>query len=378
MTAKTEIFLFTNDGDTVGRVRRISENGSPVRLGGVFSDPLELNAFLEHSDIQAGVFDIDPDPQTRLREMESILQAHPKLCSVVVSETISQDLILSAMQSGARHFIQKNAIGSELPQAVSRLLQHTLAKRPAGRIVTIFSAAGGCGATTVAMNTAMELRLRLGKPVMMIDLDRFYGSAAAYLDIESKYGIADLLSHKGNIDRHLVQSTSTAYMEDFHVLLSPADTAGRHASALPLQNLPAVLEACRQMYAVTVIDAPRLDDEAVKQLSELSDYTVVVFQLTIKDLRCARSIITSFRQRGHLDKIIPLANRFQKRSRLVSVESGRQAIGADHIHLMRSDWRTAMTCLNRGKTLAEAAPRSGMRKDLLKLIDHVNLTETSV
>lgn len=375
---KTNIFLFTDDRDTVGQVQRISENGSTVRLGGVFSDPAELNTYLERSGVRAGVFDIDPDPQARLEALESLLQTHPKLCPVVVSKTISQDLILAAMQSGARHFIQKNAIGSELPQAVERLLQHTLVQRRTGKIITVFSAGGGCGATTVAMNTAMELRLQFGKPVMMIDLDRFYGSAAAYLDIESNYGIADLLAHRGKIDRNLVHSTSTAYMEDFHVLLSPADTLKTCASVLPLQNLPAVLEACRQAYAFTVIDAPRLNDDAVRQLSELSDYTVVVFQLTIKDLRLARSMMASFRQQGQLDKIIPLANRFQKRSRLVSVESGKQAIGADRIHLIRSDWRTAMTCLNRGKTLAEAAPRSGMRKDLLKLIEKVNWTETAI
>jgi len=378
MTAKTDIFLFTEDRDTISQVQRLSENGSCVRLEGVFSDATELKAHLERSGVQTGIFDIDPDPQAHLQLMERLLQDKPNLCPVVVSRTISQDLILAAMQSGARHFIQKSALGSELPKAIGRLLQHTLTKRPPGRIVTVFSSGGGCGATTVAMNTAMELRLRFNKPVMMIDLDRFYGSAAAYLDIESNYGIADLLTHSGKIDKHLVQSTSTAYMEDFHVLLSPADTSGRSASALPLQNLPAVLEACREAYAFTVIDAPRLDDTTVTQLGELSDYTVVVFQLTIKDLKFARSIMTAFRQRGQLDKIIPLANRFQKRSRLVSVESGRQAIGADCIHLVRSDWRTAMNCLNRAKTLAEAAPRSGMRKDLLKLIEKVNLTETAL
>lgn len=371
MTAKIEIFLCTGDNDTIGQVQRVSANGSPIRLGGIFAQTADLKSYLERSEVQAGIFDIDPNPQQRLEELCSLMQANPKLCAIVVSKAINQSLILSAMQAGARHFLQKNMINTDLSGVMGRLFQHMGLKRSTGSVLTVFSSSGGCGATTVALNTAMELRLTTNKPVLMIDLDRCYGATSAYLDLDSDYGIADVLTHDGRIDKHLIQSSSASYMEDFHVLLSPAGTSKARTKTMNTQNLKNVLEACREAYAYTVIDAPRMDEDTVRELSDLSDFTILVFQLTIKDLKFARSMITKFKQNGQADKVIPLANRFQKRSRLVAVESGKQVIGTDQMYLIRSDWRSAMTCLNKGKTLAEVAPRSGMRKDFLKLISRI-------
>lgn len=371
MTAKIDIFLYTTDQETLGQVREVSLNGSPIRLGGVFADGPELKAYLERTGVQAGLFDIDPDPESRLAQLEALKREHPKLCAIVVSKTISQSLILSAMQAGARHFMQKSAISAELSGAMGKLLLHAGLKRPTGSVLTVFSSSGGCGATTVALNTAMELRLTTQKPVLMIDLDRCYGAAGAYLDVESSYGIADVLTHDGKVDKHLIQSSSASYMEDFHVLLSPMGVKNCRVKNMKTQNLKNVLEACREAYAYTVIDAPRMDEETVRELSELSDFTIVVFQLTIKDLKFARTMISTLKQAGQGDKLIPLANRFQKRSRMVAVDSGKQALGTEQMYLIRSDWRSAMNCLNKGKTLAEAAPRSGMRKDLLKLVSRI-------
>lgn len=371
MTAKIDIFLYTDDQGTVEQVRHVSLNGSPIRLGGIFAEAPELKSYLDRSSVQAGLFDIDPDPQGRLSQLEGLMREHPKLCAIVISNSINQQMILSAMQAGARHFMQKDAISADLAGVMDKLLQGTGLKRPTGQVLTVFSSSGGCGATTVALNTAMELRLTTQKPVLMIDLDRCYGAASAYLDVESNYGIADVLTHDGKVDKSLIQSSSASYMEDFHVLLSPAGVSNARVKNVKTENLKNVLEACREAYAYTIIDAPRMDEELVKELSELSDFTIVVFQLTIKDLRFARSMMNAMRQNGLADKVIPLANRFQKRSRLVAVESGKQALGADQIFLIRSDWRNAMHCLNKGKTLAEAAPRSGMRKDFLKLISRI-------
>jgi hypothetical protein len=64
MTAKLDIFLFSGDEDTVGQVRHVSQNGSPIRLGGVFTEPSELKGYLERAGVQAGIFDIDPIPKS--------------------------------------------------------------------------------------------------------------------------------------------------------------------------------------------------------------------------------------------------------------------------------------------------------------------------
>ena len=374
MTPKTKIFLVTKDDTTIQHVNAVAHNGSPIELDRILPDISWMDQYLDSSETKAGIVDIDPNPTEVLAELETITSTNPNLCMVVVSENITQELILSAMQAGARHFLQKGTIHKELSGVMGRLLTHSGAKRKTGSILTVFSASGGCGATTVALNLANELRIKAAKPVLVIDLDRCYGAASAYLDLKSEYGIDDLLTYEGKVDKHLIQTSSSSYKDDFHVLLSGAGTAKQATRDINPECLSTVLHACRQGYAHTIIDAPRMDEPTVKVLSELSDFTIVVFQLTLKDLKFARSIINMFKSMGlSEDKIIPLANRFKKRGHLINMDDGKRALGTNTVYSIRSDWRNAMNCLNNGKTLADAAPRSPMRKDFQKLIDDIQL-----
>ena len=377
MTPKTKIFLVSKDKNTIQHVNAVAHNGSPIAVDRVLPDISWMDQYLDGSDITAGIVDIDPNPAEVLADLETMINANPQLCTVVVSENITQDLILSAMQAGARHFLQKGSVPKELSGVMARLLTHTGARRKTGSIITVFSASGGCGATTVALNVANELRLKASKPVLVIDLDRFYGAASAYLDIKSEYGIDDIMAYEGKIDKHLIQSSSSPYKEDFHVLLSSPGSAGKKKQGWGSQNLSDVLEACRQGYAHTVIDAPRMDEQTVKTLSELSDFTIVVFQLTLKDLKFAHSIISMFKDLGlSEDKIIPLANRytksrFGKTGSLISIDDSIRVLGASNVVTICNDWSNAEKSSNVAKPLAEAAPRSLIRKDFQKLVDGI-------
>ncbi|MHC5184387.1 MAG: AAA family ATPase [Planctomycetota bacterium] len=372
MTPKTKIFLVTKDKNTIQHVDAVANNGSPIEVDRVLPEISWMAQYLDDSQVTAGIVDIDPNPAEALAELEALTSANPHLCTVVVSENITQDLILSAMQVGARHFLQKGSVHKELSGVMGRLLTHSRVSRNAGSVLTVFSASGGCGATTVALNVANELRLKASKPVLVIDLDHCYGAASSYLNTKSEYGIDDVLTYEGSIDKHLIQSSSSPYKDDFHILLSSAGKPPKAEKGWGSQGLSDVLKACRQAYGYTVIDAPRMDEQTVKDLCELSDFTIVVFQLNVKDLKFAHSIISMFKDLGlSQDKIIPLANRFAKRGSLIPIDDGRRALGTENICSIRSDWRNAVNCLNTGKTLADAAPKSGIRKDFLKLIDQI-------
>lgn len=378
MAPKTKIFLVTNDKKTIEHIDTVTQNGSPIEIDEVLSDVSRVQQYVERTGVTSGIVDIDPAPKDVLTDLEIMISENPQLCTIVVSENISQELILMAMQAGARHFLQKGSIHEQLSGVMNRLLSHAVTKHEAGTVLTVFSASGGCGATTVALNLANELRIKSTRRVLMIDLDRCYGAASAFLDVKSEYGIDDLLTYQGKIDRHLIQSSSCSYKEDFHVLLSLPGGAKKSVNEVDPESLKNIIHVCRQTYGYTVIDAPRLDEQTVKVLSELSDFTILVFQLTLKDVKFARSIISMFKDMGlSQDKIIPLANRFKKRGPLIGINDGKRVLGTENVYSIRSDWVNAMNCLNNAKTLAEAAPRSGIRKDFQKLVDQIQMHSSS-
>jgi pilus assembly protein CpaE len=368
------ILLVTQDAATVDKIKLVLDDSNLMNLVGTCKEVSGLRSYLSGKKIQAVVVDIDPDPSRILYDLANILNAYPKIYIVVVCSHFTKKLALQAMRVGVRHYLEKDTIVSELTEELKQLI-HGSAKKEAGfgsAVISIFSAGGGCGATTVAINLANELRLLTSKPVLVIDLDSFYGTVSAYLGIKSEFGIADVLARKGLIDTHLIQSSAYSYKDNYHVLPSPASIQSPKSRSLQFENLPRVLEACREVYRYTVIDAPRMPESDVVKLAGLSDVALIVFQLTVKDVNFARSMVLSLTKSGIAgDKIISLANRVKKRGPLVRLEDGRKAVGVKSCLAVRSDWRKAMKSVNSALPLAQAVQKSGLRNDFKKLASKV-------
>jgi pilus assembly protein CpaE len=220
----------------------------------------------------------------------------------------------------------------------------------------------------VAVNLANELRLAENKRVLVVDLDLHYGAVATYLGVKGRYGIGHILGRQGPIDKHLIESTAVAYREGFDVLLSPASVESDAALALNFKNLPATLETCRESYDYVVIDAPRISKPVMTDLAAISQIGMVVFQLTVRDVAYASSVVSFLADQGiPREQILSLANRVRKRGPLLRLEDSRRAIGANSMCPIRSDWAKAMKSLNRGQLLSDVARRSGLRRDYRRL-----------
>jgi pilus assembly protein CpaE len=367
--------LVTKEDATANTIKSALDESGHMTLAGICQEVSELRSYLSNTEVQAAVVDIDPDPSQILYDIRTILAAYPETYVVVVCSSFTKELILQAMQAGARHFLEKKTIASELSKELHAFIQDDEQKGAgsSSTVISIFSAGGGCGATTVAVNLASELRLSSSEPVLAIDLDSCYGTVSSYLGITTNYGIADVLAHKGLIDKHLIQSSAHNYMEGFDVLASPASIESPRTRSIQYENLAGALEACRQVYGYTVIDAPRLPGPIVTSLASLSDVVLVVFQLVVKDVSFTRSMVLSLTESGIADeKIIPLANRVKKRGPLVRLEDSKKAVGLKSCHPIRSDWHTAMKFVNRSQPLAQVARRSGLRSDYRRLAAKVS------
>ena len=380
MTSGIEILLVTKEQATVKAVEcvlveSVVGESRDFTLAGIYQDLSRVRSCLSSQKTQVVIVDIDPEPDKMLHNVRTICDVAPDTPVVVVSNSLTKELVLKAMRTGAKHFLDKKTLSSDLLEGLHALIHEDRKSqtRSGSRVIPVFSASGGCGATTVAINLASELRLLSSKGVLAVDLDTCYGAISSYLGIDSEYGIADVLTPKKNvIDEHLIRSSAYTYKDDLHVLTSPASAKSPGGRSLQYENLPRALEACRQVYEYTVIDAPRLPQAAVIELGKLSDLVVVVFQLTVKDVSSTRSIVSSLVESGIArERIIPLANRVKKRGPLVRFEDTKRALGLSSCRSIRSDWRKAMKSINHAQPLAETVRRSGLRRDIRELAVNV-------
>jgi pilus assembly protein CpaE len=346
------LLLLTADPAIVRDVGALRPGPAPLAC----RDAESLAARLGGSPACLALVDLEPDPEAALAVLADLVARFPETRFVVLCRELTADVLLRAMQAGARHGLRRDALATELPPVLQRFGPAT--QGGAGRLVSVLSASGGCGCTTVAIALAEELRQASGEPVLLVDLDAHYGAAAPYLGLRGAYGVADVLARSGGVDSQLVSSSATAYSADFHVLLSPAAVNPTDPAPLDWRRLPELLAAARQAARFVVLDAARVPPAAAAELVRSSALTLLVMELAVVDIRSARAMLQSLDERGvATGDLVPVANRWSRRQAAPGLQDARDALGRE-VETIANDFPAALRALNHGEPVPRSSPRS--------------------
>ncbi len=369
MAIESSLMLVSPLKETGAAVFSALESNDRLRQGEDCRNLTDQVPHLESEAAPAVLLDINPEPTRVLTALGPISERFSNTRFIVLSDSLNSDLMLAAMQAGARHFMLKRDLDSELGGVLKRLVTDGTAASPTSSFVaTVFSVSGGCGATTVAINLANELHLLASKPALLVDLDCSYGGAGTYLGLSGDYGIADVLDRNGELDPQLIRSTAREYSPGLRMLINPMTVNPEEPGSLDYAQLQSAIGVCRRSYEFTVIDAPRVPMDTAAQLAGASDVTLLVLQMTVKDLAMARSMLRALRGRGVSDDSLTIVvNRYQRRRHMLTFEDARKTLGDVPLTTLSTDYNNAIKGLNYGQPLAEAASRSVLRRELRDL-----------
>ncbi|OHB60477.1 MAG: hypothetical protein A2Y12_15375 [Planctomycetes bacterium GWF2_42_9] len=373
MELTTGIVLATEQKDFAEKVKGlITWNWSTAQTD-VCSVAAELRDRLASTKASVVIVDIDFDTNKKLIELDRLVPLYPDKRFAVASSVSNEELVIDAMRAGARYFLHKNVIETELDKFLEKIIgdgQEAFSHH--GEIIAVLSAGGGCGATTIALNLINELRLKYSQPVLAIDLDEDYGAMAAYLGIKSNYGVSYILSQNERIDHQLISTTAAAYKENFDVLLSPASVMNAESINGNSSNLAQVFKACRAAYKYTIVDAPRVPEKIFQAVINVSSFNIVVLQPNVKDVKIAEQMIAKLRHYGiRSEKIILLINRYQFGGSVVPIDEIKKIINLNEIYKVRNDFKRVIRGINCGKLLSDVSPRSPARRDMIKIAEIV-------
>ena len=165
MKASKGIWVMTAESETASAVTaalELDETFTPIRVCDNFES---LQDGLKSNPTSAVLVDIDMDPSKILSDLRYVIDQYPHTRFIALASKQDGAMVLEAMQAGARYFLEKKSLNTDLNANLYRLVQngHSRPKR-AGHAVTVLSASGGCGATTLIINLAHELKRAHARP----------------------------------------------------------------------------------------------------------------------------------------------------------------------------------------------------------------------
>jgi pilus assembly protein CpaE len=135
-------------------------------------------------------------------------------------------------------------------------------------LITVFSAKGGCGKTTVASNVA-AMAAAGGTRVCLVDLDLPFGDVAISLQLGAERTLADSIPMAGHIDEMGVRSIVTVHPSGLHVLVAPIGPG--EAERITPALVSDLLVQLKWMYDVVIVDTPPAFTEQVLAALDATD-----------------------------------------------------------------------------------------------------------
>jgi pilus assembly protein CpaE len=219
----------------------------------------------------------------------------PMLGVVLVRSRIDTATLTDALRSGIREVVKERdieGIGEAVRRAVD--LAHAVREQAGltvsddaggvhGRLVTVFSAKGGAGKTTVSTNLAAALADNGRRNVCLVDLDLAFGDVAIALQLFPAHTLSDAVPMMDSLDEGAVSALLTPHSPGLTTLVAPVEPGA--ADTIPAPLVGRVLRVLKQMFEYVVVDTPPAFTDHVLAAFDESDYVALLATLDIPALK---------------------------------------------------------------------------------------------
>jgi pilus assembly protein CpaE len=258
-----------------------------------------LDALRRHLETQfaedAVVLGPTVDQASALSLAAAMRVTRPSLAVILVRRRVDTSVLTEALRSGVFEVVEERDLAGlnssvARARALARQLRETVegvgtaeSEQGRGVLVTVFSAKGGCGKTTLATNLAAALADRGRREVCLVDLDLAFGDVAIALQLFPAHTIADAVPLADSLDLPAVMSLLTPHSPGLTTLVAPIEPGT--AESIPATLVTQVLRLLKQQFDFVVVDTPPAFDDHVLAAFDQSDMVALLATLDIPALK---------------------------------------------------------------------------------------------
>ncbi|MEI2730524.1 MAG: AAA family ATPase [Dermatophilaceae bacterium] len=316
----------------------------------------------------------DVDLASACELAERVRVEHPAVGVILLRHRLDVPSLSDALRSGIREVVPAEDY-TALAEAVTRSRELTAqidghsgqAATPEGHIVTVFSAKGGVGKTTLATNGAAYLA-STGARTLLVDLDLMFGDVAISLQLSPTHSMSDLVAMSGHLDPQGIASVVTRHeTSGLDVVTAPLDPAD--ADRIPSAVVTELLRVAKTMYEFVVVDTPPAFTEHVLAAFDRTDLSLLIATLDIPAVKNLRIAINTLDALGA-----------SKESRVVVLNRAdtKVGLGPKEVELALRETIAASVpnslgvsaAVNRGVPIVLDEPHTPVSMAMRELVDH--------
>lgn len=353
----------TQTGERIGRAVKEFSVSYDQRTPELLSQPGSA------AQIGADVIFFEAGTQEDIDRFESIARTRrPEQRLVAVTTFADHTLLRQLIRLGMSDWLNEESSEEEILAACQAPKNLTVASGP--RNVIVFTPVlGGMGATTLAIEAAIQLSNGGKESTCVVDLDLYAGECADFLNVEAKLAIDSLAKNSDGIDGHLLESVLAAHPTGIKLL-----AAQTHMGANQVINPGAVLHLLNLVSSVfvhVIIDMPRVWQPWTDDVIMGSDAIFLVSDGSVPALRAARRQLEEFQKR-YAGKVKPhvIVNKHDRNwfSTSMREKDLQVSLGDAFAGTVLDETKLAREAIDRGVPISSLKKNATLVKDLHTIV----------
>jgi pilus assembly protein CpaE len=308
---RNRVVCFVNDDLSAAALRKGLEGANLEVKRGTIRNAIRL---LEaDTQLLALVVDISEvtDPLTELERLSRVCPADVGVA--VIGESTEIKFYRALMDMGLSEYLPKPLTRDTVQTQLRPKLLGDVGPDPierGGHVIAICGAQGGAGATSIAINLALQLADTTKAKVALLDLHLQGGEAAVMLGVRPGPGLRIALENPMRADTLFIERAAIEVSD--RVLLFSADEDLDAKLDITEEGARHVLGLLRQRFNYIVVDAPMPLGPAMHPVIALSRHVLVLMEAEVTGLRNAntlRTIVTGIAGKHRVFTLVNRANR---------------------------------------------------------------------
>ena len=235
-----------------------------------------------------------------------------------------------------------------------------------GKIVSVISARGGSGSSTITANCGAIVAQETSKRVVLVDLDTHFGDLALILGADARGGLADALNQPERIDSLFLERVTSQAAERLYVV------GGEESFSENIGNsrdgIDALLNELKTQFHYVIVDVPRSTSEVVYRTLQLSGLVLVVSDLSLTGMRDAARLIKHIKEANPGCQIGLIANKVGENPRAeIPISEFEKGAGRKIDFQVPFEANTVLKAANLGEPIT--AGRGNIGKTLKQIAD---------
>lgn len=307
-----------------------------------------------------GVGDSSGDGVELIRGLK---RRYPELHVIATGPSPEPGLILGAVRAGAVEFLVRPLQPGEVDQALDRVPWQVDPRTTRGESIAVYSAKGGLGATTVAVNLAFAMaRLDAGWRVALVDAVVHGGDVRVFLDVKPNHTISDVARDVVTADGKSLDTLLHAYSGGVWVCADP--NLPDEGDLLDRASTEAVIRHLTGLFTYTVVDCEHdMTDRALAVLDH-ADRIVLLTHLTVPAVRSLQRTLDLFSRLGYPDaKVALVVNRHGAKGD-ITLGDFQKVVQRQILATLPNDYQATVTAAAHGLPVRQVAPKSKFAKAL--------------